>query len=104
MKTIATTFLLALGLGISSAASADVWAEREALSKVESEIKAIESLVNDASKIAVEDSRIQFEYDALIRDLRMIRQGIKDHLSQPINPVIPSRIEPVRADYTGVNK
>ena len=97
--------LIAMTIAIaSSAANADVWAEREALAQVASEISALERLVHDASELSENDSRVKFDYDALMNDLEVIRAGINTHLSQPINPVMPSRVDALKGAYTEANK
>ena len=81
-------------------AQADIWAEREALAKVASEINAIKHLVHDASKLSENRSRVKFNYDALMNDLEVIRAGINTHLSQPIDPVMPSSVNALGGSYT----
>ena len=100
-------FLLTTATAIAmsaSAAQADVWQEREALAKVASEISALERLVHDASKINQADGRVKFNYDTLMADLELIRSGIAAHLSQPINPVIPSSVDGINGGYTIGNR
>ena len=88
---------------LATMAKADVWAEREALAKVSSEISALERLVIDASHIHDQDGRVTFNYDRLMRDLEVIRLGIGEHLQRPINPVMPLDYQGLRGDYTSNN-
>ena len=92
-------FLLVSLMG-SSLAQAEVWAEREALSKVETELAAIEALVTSAEGRGNPEHRMTFDYTALISDLRKIRAGIRNHLSVPMEPIIPSTINALEGDYT----
>jgi len=101
MKKLATILLMTVA---ASTAHADVWAEREALAKIGSELSALERLVNDASNLAAQDERVQFNYDTLMRDLEAIRTGIAHHLAQPINPVMPSEVSGLSGNYTATNK
>lgn len=102
MKPLLTAFVLAGPM--SAAVQADVWVEREALAQVASEISALERLVNDASKLSENDTRVKFNYDTLMNDLQIIRAGINTHLSQPINPVMPSLEDAIEGQYTEPNQ
>ena len=96
--------VLAISLLMTMNAQADIWAEREALAKVVSEINAIEHLVHDASKLSENRSRVKFNYDALMNDLEIIKTGINTHLSQPIDPVMPSSVNALGGSYTTNNQ
>lgn len=99
-----TTGLMVIPLWtLASMATADVWAEREALAKVSSEISALERLVIDTSHLNRTDGRVIFNYDRLMRDLEVIRLGIGEHLKRPINPVMPLDYQGLRGDYTSKN-
>lgn len=102
IKFLATSALA--GALIAPAAQADMWAEREALAKVASEVSALERLVYDASLQMGKDDRIRFDYDTLMADLQAIRGGINTHLAQPINPVMPERVDALAGNYTKANK
>lgn len=103
MRHLVTAAVLSTAV-ISTTAQADVWAEREALAQVASEISALERLVNDASQLNENDSRVKFNYDALMQDLSVIRAGINTHLSQPINPVMPAYEDTLGGAYTQANQ
>ena len=79
---------------------AEIWAEREALSKVESELSALEPLILAAKSRSNPEDRTTFDYTALLNDLTIIRAGIVTHLSVPMEPVIPSTINALEGDYT----
>jgi RAQPRD family integrative conjugative element protein len=79
---------------------ADVWAEREALAKIESELAALESLVMTAKMRSNAADRTTFEYEELLNDVRKIRSGISHHLTVPMEPVVPSQIDALSARYT----
>tara|TARA_R110001592_G_scaffold316364_1_gene592799 strand:+ start:37019 stop:37339 length:321 start_codon:yes stop_codon:yes gene_type:complete len=96
--TIAAT-LVSLSL-LASNAIANLWEERQALYAVSKELLAIESLVLDAEKKSIAGSRTAFKYNAVLDDLRLIRNGIDHHLSQPIEPVDPSDIKQLDPAYT----
>ncbi len=97
------TFLLVSALVASGAASADIWAERETLAKIGSEIAALESLVGAAEAQSDPANRTTFEYRVLLGDLQKIRKGISHHLTVPMEPVFPSTINALSSDYTKVS-
>jgi len=103
MKT-ASILTAAISLSASQIALADVWAERQALAAIAQELTALERLVNDASQMREDDTRVQFNYDMLMVDLSTIRAGIATHLSQPMNPVMPSHEPGLGGSYTKGNK
>lgn len=92
-------FLASLFL-VCAEAQADVWAEREALDNISKEIGNIELLVIDAKKQANPKDRTTFDYRVLVSDLRKIRKGINDHLTVPMEPIVPSNIDALNANYT----
>ena len=87
-------------IGASKVAVADVWAEREALAKIQSELSALEVLVITAKSRSNSEDRTTFDYGALSDDLRKIQAGISHHLTVPMNPVLPSTIDAVNSHYT----
>lgn len=96
--------MLAIAGLTSVSVHADVWSERAALAQVVSELTALERLVSDTQKLSENDARVKFDYDVLMRDLEIIRAGINAHLSQPINPVMPSHIDALGGEYTEKNQ
>jgi len=104
MKPASIFAVAAISLSAAQTASADVWAERQALAAIASEITALERLVHDASEMAEADTRVEFNYDFLMRDLETIRAGIATHLSQPMNPVMPAGGEGLAGAYSKGNK
>lgn len=81
-------------------AAADVWAEREALSNIQSELAALEALVLNARARSNASDRTQFDYEILLSDLRKIQHGITHHLTVPMEPVVPSTIDALSVNYT----
>lgn len=79
---------------------ADIWAEREALSKIQSELAALEALVMTAKMKSNSDDRMTFDYEVLLADLRKVQSGISHHLTVPMEPVVPSTIDALRSHYT----
>jgi RAQPRD family integrative conjugative element protein len=92
--------LLVSALLLPTAVTAEIWAEREALSKVESELSDLESLVLAAKSRSNPEDRTTFDYTALLSDLATIRAGIRTHLSVPMEPVLPSTINALEGNYT----
>ena len=100
MKNKVVITLLVSLMSFSHSATADVWAEREALSKIETELAALEALVMTAKKQSNSNDRMTFEYQVLLDDLRKIRSGISHHLAVPMEPVVPSTVDALTASYT----
>lgn len=98
-KTI-QLFLVSSLFVFSFNAQADVWEEREALSKVESELSSIEALVMNAKGKSNSEDRMTFDYEKLLDDIRVIRGGITHHLTVPMEPVAPSTIDALSDSYT----
>lgn len=71
-------------------------AEREALARIANEIEAIEAMVREASHSAPSMARVQFRYDWLIADLRLMERGIREHLDAPRQP---RPVTPLKGDY-----
>lgn len=76
---------------------ADTEAEHTALAQVVTELKALDKLIDRAEKEADPTARIQFQYDWLRRDLRLVQRGIQDHLDTPSSE--PREFEPLQGDY-----
>lgn len=94
------TLLLVSFMAIPTVSIADVWAEREALAKIQSELAALEVLVLNAQQRSDSKNRTKFEYKDLLRDLRKIQSGISHHLTVPMEPVVPSEIDALSTNYT----
>jgi len=100
MLKIKKVLLLVSLCGFSQVATADVWAERQALAGVNTALSDVEALVMTAKGQRNSADRMMFNYTALIDEIRKIRGGIVTHLSVPMNPVLPSTIDALKADYT----
>lgn len=94
------TFILVSLLATTQISKADVWAEREALAKIEGELAALEALVMTAKMRSNSEDRTTFDYEVLLGDVRKIRSGISHHLTVPMEPVVPSQIDALSARYT----
>lgn len=71
-------------------------AEREALSRIEHELFIVQRMVEDANKQALPAQPVKFRYDWLLRDLKLMRDGIASHFDAERQP----RPVPVlRGDY-----
>lgn len=99
MNKLVNAFLVGL-MFLSQTVFADVWAEREALEKIRTELAALESLVIDAKKRSDTNSRTTFDYNVLLDDLRKIQAGISHHLTVPMEPIAPSTIDALNSNYT----
>lgn len=71
-------------------------AEREALARIANELEAIEAMAREASQSAPATARVQFRYDWLIADLRLMERGIREHLDAPRQP---RPVAPLKGDY-----
>ncbi len=96
MRTI--LFLGAFVVGLQGPlAYGDADAERQALARIIYEIEILKPLLAEAKAAADPDSRIQFRYDWLKKDLERIRRGIQEHIDAP--RAEPRSVTPLRGDY-----
>jgi len=100
MKNKATYLVLTIVLLVSQSSIGEVWAEREALANIEIELTSLEKLVASAKQRSNSEDRTTFDYQNLLNDIRKIRSGISHHLTVPMEPVIPSGIDALSANYT----
>ena len=61
-----------------------ITAEQHALLKVDRHLADLESLIEAAEQSADPDSRIQFRYDWLRRDIAQVRKGVQAHVHKPL--------------------
>ena len=87
-----------IGIALQSPfAFADADTEREALARIIHELELLRPLLVEAKAAADPDSRIQFRYDWLKKDLERIRHGIQEHIDAP--RAEPRSVTPLRGDY-----
>lgn len=91
------TIGLIFGLVMTPALYADPDAEREALARIVHELQAVESLITKAQAQAVNDTRVQFQYDWLRSDVTLMKDGIQSHIDAP--RAQPRAFPPLRGDY-----
>ncbi len=96
MRTILLLGAFVIGLQ-SPLACADADAEWQALARIIHEIEILKPLLAEAKAAADPDSRIQFRYDWLKKDLERIRRGIQEHIDAP--RAEPRSVTPLRGDY-----
>jgi RAQPRD family integrative conjugative element protein len=99
MKKVVLYLLVSL-FYLSMNTHADIWAEREALSKIETELDALEELIKTTKALSNPSDRTQFNYQVLLSDVRKIRTGISHHLIVPMEPVVPSTVDALSSQYT----
>ena len=86
-KNIVLTALITLPLFFSSFANAGGWEEREYLKRYVIQLEALnKNLLMDAKRSADLDSRIQLNYDALMKDADEIINKVNHHLYTPLSP------------------
>ena len=88
---------LIIGLAMAPALYADADAEREALTRIVHELRAVESLITQAQAQADNDARVRFQYDWLRHDMDMLKDGIQAHIDSP--RAQPRSFPPLRGDY-----
>jgi len=88
---------LIVGLAIAPALYADEDAEREALTRIVHELRAVESLITQAQSQADNDARVRFQYDWLRHDVNLMKDGIQAHIDSP--RAQPRSFPPLRGDY-----
>ena len=83
--------------GFTVSIDSDSDAERATLSQLVDEINGLSKLIDRAEQAANPTARIQFQYDWLRRDLKLVRQGIETHFETPSSE--PREFEPLQGDY-----
>jgi RAQPRD family integrative conjugative element protein len=58
--------------------------EQQALLKIYRHLTDLEPLIEAAEQSANPDSRIQFRYDWLRRDIAQVRKGVQAHVHKPL--------------------
>lgn len=97
MRTI-RTLCLALACAICAPIyHADTVAEHKALQQIVKELKQLDKLIDKAEREANPSERIRFRYDWLRRDIKLMKDGIQDHLDGPSTE--PRTFEPLQGDY-----
>lgn len=91
---LSLTFSLVVG---AMPAFADPDLEQAALKRLSVAMSQLEPMLRDAQQQADDQAAVQFRYDQLARDLRLIREGIERHLTAPRRE--PHRIDPLDGDY-----
>lgn len=71
-------------------------AERESLSRIEHELAIVQQMVEDASKQNPPAQAVKFRYTWLIRDIKLMRDGIASHFDAERQP---RPVPPLRGDY-----
>ena len=94
-KFIRTGIALAL-IGLWGVSHADADSEREKLAVISNEIQRLQELVAEASKYADRTARVQFRYDYLLADLKMVKESVDTHADAPRQP---RQIAPLKGDY-----
>jgi len=83
--------------GFTVPTDSDSDTERAALIQLVDEIEDLSKLIDHAEQAANPTARIQFQYDWLRRDLKLVRQGIESHFETPSSE--PREFEPLHGDY-----
>lgn len=89
--------LLIGGWLLSGLAMADQDAENAALKRASMAIEQLQPILREAQQQSDERAAVQFRYDQLQHDLRLIREGIERHITAPRR--YPNPIEPLDGDY-----
>ncbi len=83
--------------------TADAWSEREALKKIEQELKSLNALILVAKSQTDTSSRTTFNYQFLLSGIEKVRKGISSHLEDRMEPIVPSTINALKSNYTECN-
>lgn len=94
-----TRFLGLVIVCVLSAATplATTEAEEDALEKIIEELEQLNELIDKAERESDSTERIRFRYDWLRRDLKLVKNGIQDHLDAPSTE--SRTFEPLQGDY-----
>lgn len=71
--------------------------EQDALEKIIKELEQVNELIDKAERESDSTERIRFRYDWLRRDLKLVKNGIQDHLDAPSTE--PRTFKPLQGDY-----
>lgn len=89
--------LLAVGLStLCTASYAQSDSELAGLASIDNELAIIRGKLKEIKRKADMTGRVQFQYDALDNDLKLIQRGIREHLDAPRQP---KPVAPLRGDY-----
>jgi len=73
-------------------------AERQNLARLQHELAEMETLIRAAERASQGyDARVNFDYQALRRDLAVIQFAIGEHVNAPIAQ--PRQVRPLKGDY-----
>lgn len=73
-------------------------AERAALIRLIHVLDSARPLIDQAEHNQVADTRFPLDYQQLRHDIRLIREGVKRHISKPARS--PRRLPPLNGEYT----
>lgn len=85
MKNIARKVVL-LSLFISTQSIASDWAEADKLQRLVKHLEASKALIDAAQANANPNKRLQFDYEALSKNVTDMQKGIKQYLNKPLEP------------------
>ena len=98
MKRLPILLLIFISLCSSVFAdSADSDNERARLAGIAKELALVERLTYESEAKAESSARVKFNYDALRRDINLMRAGIEEHVQAPRTE--PRKVEPLVGDY-----
>lgn len=97
MKRIAVFGVALVCVICATAPLATTEAEQEALEKIVEELDQLNKLIDKAERESDPTERIRFRYDWLRRDLKLVKNGIQDHLDAPSTE--PKTFDPLEGDY-----
>ncbi|MCY3885544.1 MAG: RAQPRD family integrative conjugative element protein [Gammaproteobacteria bacterium] len=94
-KTIFGVALICVLCSTAPLATTD--AEQDALEKIVDELDQLNKLIDKAERESDSTERVRFRYDWLRRDLKLVKDGIQDHLDVPSTE--PKTFDPLLGDY-----
>ena len=89
--------IFTVGILMTTSLKADTELENESLARIVQVLDSLTPIIDEAQRQADNNSRIQFQYDALRSDINKIKGGIEQKLNPPA--LEPRIIAPIQGDY-----
>ena len=86
MKLLNRNAYLIVSLFISGSVYAQNWGEAQSLSRLIEHLEASKNLLAQAKASSNDKNRLQFDYEALEKNITEMQKGIEGYLEKPLEP------------------
>lgn len=97
VKALFLALLIGVWMTVIVSAQANPAQEKADLARIDQVLSSLNSLINDAQNNQAKNTRIQFCFQCLRRDLNEIRQGIRQEIHGV--SIEPRAVIPLQGDY-----